>query len=355
MTENDMVKISTSILPPVDVKELLDESRKLAQSGRSSDALNLLDKAESQVLENEIISPLNRDLQLSKININRGIMYKNMRALEQSARCYEKAMQLLKEHEKEAPRELFSVELNLAVLRIRLRDRKNALSGFSKAEKIAQGFEEPERKELIRKVLTNKAQLHLEFREIDKAREILGSIISEHDGHDKITNQERNARVSSQLGLMIAQIADSEEDQNLAAEHYKQSENFFDEAIRIYIKLGFVRDALSQTINKAEVLISSKRLKEASAELEKVYSDAVNLSDNALAASSSAKLLIIAIESANKDAQDRWLNAALYTAQSLAIDARRDFLEKLESQLRWIGGEKLIAHVQKLREQIAVN
>ena len=240
---DDRVKISNPTPSVTDFKELLEESRKLAQTGCSADALKVLDQAEQSVLSNTDNSDVERDLQLSRININRGITFKNMRALEKSAKCYEEAMRLLKSHEEHAPRERFSAELNLAVLRMRLKDRKKALTGFEKAEKLALKFNDPDKKDLIRKVLTNKAKLHLEFQEIDKARNLLGKLASEYDRFDNDKNREKNARVSAQLGLMIAQLADNEANRKLAKEHYHQAERFFDEAIQIYNDLNLTRDA----------------------------------------------------------------------------------------------------------------
>ena len=68
-----------------------------------------------------------------------------------------------------------------------------------------------------------------------------------------------------------------------------------------------------------------------------------------LKATTAAKLLIIASMKSDEKMKAKWLNEVQDASQSLCGEARSNFLEGLESRLRWIGSERLIEHVQELR------
>lgn len=348
-------KISAPISSVPDFQKLLQQSREMAQTGRSDDALKVLSQAEKLIRKNTSLTDYDRDLQLSKIHINRGITLKNMKLLEKSAKSYEDAMKILSKYPDRASREIFSAELNLAILRTRLKDRKKALSGFSRAEKIAEGITDSDQKELLLKVLTNKAQLHIEFHEIDDAREILGNLTSEISSLDMESDRERVARFSAKLGLLIVHCAEREDDLKLIREHCQQAIKFFNDAIRIYNRLGLTGDAMKQTINKVEALIIMGRHQEARKILDHIYAEAVNKSDFNLLGSACIKYIKLAAQNEDREEQEKWLYNALDFTKDMTVEAREDYLERLESNLRWTGGENLIAQVQKQRERESFN
>ena len=83
--------------------------------------------------------------------------------------------------------------------------------------------------------------------------------------------------------------------------------------------------------------------------------EAVEKSANTIMASASLKLLAIAVHNSNNEEKDKWLSVALDCAKAMNPEARSDFLERLESHLRWTGGDELITRVQKQRERESVN
>ena len=352
MAKESVNENSPTPSPGISFRELLKQSREMAQSGNPCEALVILDLAETSVMTDKSLEGSERDLQLSRININRGITLKNMRELEKSAKCYEDAMAILNRIEDSAVREKFSVELNLAVLRVRLRDREKAMTGFIKAEELASQFGDDERQELLTKVLTNRAQLHLEFHEIQEARELLDRIES---GRDRKSSKERKARVASQLGQLIAHIAERQESERNAYEHYNQALRFFEEARKAYEELGLTRDILSQLVNEAEILIALNRMDKALESLQYVYQQAIESNDHNLIASATSKLLVIALLKGDVESKNKWIEETLTAANKMSSQARNDFLERLESRLRWIGGEKSIERIQQLRGHKDVN
>jgi len=348
--EHDNIKVRPPSPPPfVDYREILRQSQHFAQSGQTSKAFEILVSAEKSILADTKISPYERDLNLSRIYINRGIIHKNMRSLEESAKCYEKAMEILEKAGDGAKRERFSAIMNLAILRTRFRDKARALTGFIRAEEIVKEFDEPERNVLLSKVLMNRAQMHLEFQEIEEARELLDRIESMDDKRGKKDNREKKARVSAHLGRLVAHIAEMRESGKHANEHLSQALKFFNEARASYDELGLTRDVISQRINIAEALISLKRTDEAKYELEDIYSKPELESETMLKASTAAKLLIISSLKSDEQMKTKWLSAVQDASRDLRGEARSDFLEGLESRLRWIGSERLIEDVQELR------
>ncbi len=348
--EHDNVKVSPPSSPHyADYRILLKQSQNLSQSGQSAKAFEILDTAEESIFADTKISQYERDLNLSRIYINRGILYKNMRLLEKSAKCYEKAMETLKEVGEGAEREKFSAEMNLAILRTRFRDKERALSGFINAEKIVSQFKEPEKNQLTTKVLINHAQMHLEFQEMDEAREVLDRVESMDNKLSKTDNREKKARTSAHLGRLVAHIAERQESGKHADEHFNHALKFFNEALTLYKELGFTRDVISQRLNIAQTHISLNRTDEALRELEDIHSMPELESNSVLKASAAAKLLIISTMKSDEKMKKKWLNAVQDASGYLTDEARSDFLEGLESRLRWIGSERLIEHIQELR------
>ena len=354
--DRDNVKISPSFSPPpADFKALLKQSKQLAQSGRASDALEILDTAESCLLADSTISPDKRDINLSRIHINRGITCKILRSLGKAAESYERAMKILDRVDSGADREKFSVELNLAILRTRFRDRKRALTGFENAEKLVLKFDEPERKDLFIKVLTNKAQLFLEFHEMEIARDVIGKITA-IDGNSLIHgNEEKKARISTKLGNLIAQMAENQDSTQHANEHLIHALKFFSEAATIYDSIGLSCEAVRQKINHAEVLIRLKRIDQAGKELVNIHKSTLLMNDSILTASTIGKLLVVAILKLDENEKDRWIEEVQTAITKLSSEARSDFLEDLESQLRWAGSENLIRRIQEFRCQEGLN
>ncbi|MBU1024267.1 hypothetical protein KKB99_08305, partial [bacterium] len=307
--------------------------------------------AENCLLADSSISPINRDINLSRIYINRGITFKNLRSLGNAAESYEKAMKILERVGDGAEREKFSVELNLAILRTRFRDRKRALTGFENAEKLASNFDEPERKELYIKVLTNKAQLFLEFHEVEIARDIIGKITAIDGKSGLHSSKEKKARINAQLGQLIAHMAENQESRQHANEHLIHALKFFSEAASTYEEIELSRDAITQRINHAEALIKLKRIDQADNELKNIHKSTLLMNDANLTASTVAKLLVVAILKLDEQEKDRWIEAVQMALKKLSPEARPDFLEDLESQLRWMGSEHLIKRIQEFRRQ----
>lgn len=351
-----MVHDKVKVCPPTpprftDYSVLLKQSKQYAQSGQSSKAFEILNDAEKAILAEKKYSQYERDLFLSKVNINRGIMYKIDGMFDKSVKCYERAMETLKRVGDGAEREKFSVELNLAILGTRLRDKERALVGFINAENIVSLFKEPERNQLMMMVLVNRVQMHIEFQEMDEALDVLDRIESVDNKLSKIDNREKKARTSAHLGCLIAHVADKQEVDKNADEHFNHALRFFNEALPLYKELGFTRDIVCQKLNIGQTLISLNRCDEASRVLEEIYNMPELESNSRLKASAAAKLLIISTKISDDKMKEKWMTAVHDASGHLAHEARSDFLEGLESRLRWSGSERLIEHVQELRER----
>ena len=130
---------------------------------------------------------------------------------------------------------------------------------------------------------------------------------------------------------------------------------FFEEARKTYEELGLTRDILSQLVNEVEILIALNRMDKALESLHYVYQQAVESNDYNLTASATAKLLVISILKSDSDSENKWIAETLNVANKMSSQARNEFLERLESRLRWIGGEKSIERIQQLRGHKDVN
>ena len=329
----------------VDIKSLLTESRELEKSGRSRDALKLLEDAEIRIKLLDNMDKSERNLSLGRICVNKGITLKNMKAWEKSAACYEDALKYLSESGYDAFREKISIEINLAILKTRRFDRKGALEGFDRAEKLAEAFEGKDREELMTKILMNRAQLHLEFNEIDKARELLDRVSSLGRAKGREDRRERQVRVSAQLGQLMARIAEESKKKD-AKEHFIQALKLFEESINCYNELGLWRDCLLQKINHAEVLTLLGNLDEAASELGNVLSCGRERNELSLSSSAAEKLLDIALRKKDPGLQDKWLSEILSDVESLPEHAGNDLLERLEVRLRLDGHDALVDRIK---------
>lgn len=334
--------------PVVDWKLLLKESYELAQSGHTKDALRVLEEAEKSIRNLEFADEIDRELELGRICNNKGITFKNMKAWDKSAECYEEALVHFSKSRKDAIRERIGVEINLAILRTRQRDRRKAFSGFDRAEKLAAAFKGKEYDELITKILTNLAQLHLEFNEMEKAREILDRIATCDGRKDLKGRKESRARVSAQLGQWVARLAENTKSTN-SKEYSRQAVNLFKEASQYYAEIGMWRDSLVQTLNHAEALIAIGGYDDATKALEHVLNESRERGEQSLRSSAIAKLFDIAVLKNDCNLIDRWFNEALEASDSLPQTARDDFLESLESRLRLGGCESFVEKVKEHR------
>jgi len=332
----------------VDIKSLLRESRELEKSGRLKDALKLLEDAEKCVKLQANMKESERDLALGRICVNKGITLKNMKAWDKSAACYSEALEHLSKSGDDAFREKISIEINLAILKTRRLDRKGALDGFNRAEKLAESFKEKEYEDLMTKISMNRAQLHLEFNEIDKARELLDRVSSFDRAKDKEGRQDRRARISAQLGQLMAHIAEESKKKD-AKEHFTQALKLFEESSNCYNQLGQWRDSLLQQINHAEILILLGNLDEAESELELVLNNGREKKEPSLSSSAAEKLLDIALAEKDPVLQDKWLAEILFDVELLPEHAGEDFLDRLEVRLRLDGHDDLVDRIKVYR------
>jgi tetratricopeptide (TPR) repeat protein len=347
MTGNFDTQIPSQI-PVADIKLLLKESQELAQSGRTKDALRVLEQAENNIRNLECVGEIDRELELGRIYNNRGIAFKNMKAWDKSAACYEEALLHLAGSKKDANRERIGVEINLAILRTRQKDKKKALEGFERAEKLAPSFKGKEYDELMSKILTNQVQLHLEFNEIEKAREILDRASAFSGFRDKVGRKEKQVRVSAQLGQLVARHADNVE-KPYSKEYSRQAVKLFEEAGKLYTELGMWRDSLVQNLNRAEALIALGSYDDATKALERIIDESRERGEYSLWSSATAKLLDIAILKCDEHLVIAKLDEVLAAADPLPEIARKDFLESLESRLRLGGCAALVEKVRTYR------
>lgn len=330
----------TSVL---DYQTLLRESQELSKSGRTRDALKKLEEAETNVLKLDPVAEVDLEFELGRICNNKGITLKNMKAWDESAVCYHNAIEHLTKSRKETIRERIGVEMNLAVLHTHRRDRKKALECFDRAEKLSATLKGRDFEETMTKINMNRVQHHLVFNEIDKARELLDRIAD--ISRSREGRKERKARVSAQLGQLLACLADNAEG-SFAKEYSRQAVKQFEEAGSEYSDLGMWRDAFIQMLNHAEALIFVGCYDDATGTLERVLSESKERQEHSFYSSAVFMLLDIAIHKGNQNLVNCWFDESLKASDNLLESARINFLEKLESQLRLGGMDELAQKIK---------
>lgn len=332
-----------------DWKALLQESHFLVQSGRIIDALNALEEAERSVKSCKGTDEYDQDLILGRILNNKGIALKEMKEWDKSAECYEQALMHLSKSNSDTIRERIGVEINRAVLRTRRHQKDKAIESFEKAEKLASHFKGREYDELMSKILMNKAQLHVQFKEMEQAREILDRIATFYSGTgDPQKRKEIKARLTAQLGQWVVKFAEKEGNIN-SPEYIRQGVKFFEEAGNDFNELGIWRNSLAQMLNRAEALISIKCYDDAKKSLEHVIKISEERGEHSLRCSALAIWLKMALVKKDLTQAEKLLTDALKASDELPQTAREDFIENLITELRLKGCEGLIEIIDRHR------